>query len=220
MTQKDSFTTIAVVSVFYIVVGCANTDNTAPAPGNLNAFNPIGAFPKIAAFAGEQAGIVEIVAKYVLPNGTMDLEAEYKPNVEYRFVVFRSAKDYRDEGPLPPGAKRDDYRYVNIKVFEPSTYHVTIGAGRHSSERLTKNKGMERHVSSTTDNNEEVIPPPKCDFSELWKNIPNSQAYKNDSAVIKYSKEGYKLELNGAKKTFWFKLDCSNRIMGRWDWQG
>lgn len=63
-----------------------------PFPGSQAQFDPVAAYPEVAKIAGSRGKLNTIEAKYVQPNGTLNLNAEYHPSVRYSFVENTSEK--------------------------------------------------------------------------------------------------------------------------------
>jgi hypothetical protein len=104
-------------------------------PGDPSRFDPVASFPAIAAEAGEGAQLVRFEARFVGPEGTLDLTARYQPSpsIEYRFA--RPAPPPNNAPPLGAGRRLDDQWFVPIEVtasrpWQWYTVSRSSGAGR------------------------------------------------------------------------------------------
>src|SRR5258708_15523220 len=64
----------------YVVKG------TRPIPGDAAKYDPIASFPQIVQFAGGNLKLLSMDMKFVKADGTLDLTADYGPEVYYYFA--------------------------------------------------------------------------------------------------------------------------------------
>ena len=70
----------------FILFSCNIIENTDNIPDNKNAFDPIIAIPEVSAFAGDNVVLRSLVAYLIKTDGTIDIDAEYEPRVQYIFI--------------------------------------------------------------------------------------------------------------------------------------
>jgi hypothetical protein len=190
-----------------VVAGCFTAENTAPPPGDVEKFDPIAGFAAMAAYAGPQAKLVRMSASYVKTDGTMDLTAEYRPNVSAQFVANASAEDVAAQGARAPGSGYEvgDALDVRLSVYKPRIQHVSSGG----SEWDEKNLGMERSPGSGKSMQKEFAAAPTCSFKDLWAKALAAGAPADVVANIDYDKDGYTFAANGRDFRRRFAADCS-----------
>ncbi len=188
--------------------GCCNYNDSIEPPGDISNFNPTASFPEIQAYAGEDAKLREIKARYVRSDGTMDLEAEYKPSLQYIFV----RKSHQDnDKPLGTGTKNRAYEEVEVTVSKPGWVHrSSVGGGGINSESTERNKGMYQEISFTRERDyRETTRAPKCSFAKIWKKARKLETIdKSAVAVITYDYLGYEFVINDLKVRLFFDKDC------------
>ncbi len=184
-------------SVLLLAAGLTACQGTSP-PGDLKKFTPVESLPQVAAYAGRDAQLESLEAKYVLPDGTMDLTADYKPKVHYTFRIRATDKDVSGLQPGPPGSmpKAGDWIQVFVSV-EDSDYWCT-GQG-------CATRGMERSVSHTDAKDDKTIVP-ACAPAEIWKLARAAGAPAEGAATIRY--DATEISFRIAKPEFEFLLDA------------
>lgn len=187
--------------------GCITAKNTAPLPGDLHKFDPIAAFPAMAAHAGPEARLVSLRAMFVAPDGTMDLAADYHPSIDATFVTRATQSDVEDQGPVAPGSgfKLGDDLSTRLTVRAPATYHVSSGG----SEWDEKHLGMDRDPGSKASGDERFAEPPRCSFAALWKDSIAAGAPQDVVAIIQYDSTGYEFRANGRDFSRRFDEHCA-----------
>ncbi len=182
-------------------VKIAGGPETKPISGDPTRFDPVGGLKDAQDFAGEGAQLISIVASYVRSDGTMDLNASYKPapHTEYEFI--REVPKPADAPPVGAGGTKGGkwYEPVTIDVYEPGqTRHVTSIGGGISSEYNYTNQGMEKDVQSPTTNpSGETISKPTCSFADLWQVAIKEDAPEDAVAIIEYNSDGYVFNIVG-----------------------
>jgi hypothetical protein len=115
--------------------------DTRPVPGDPRNFDPVAALPGVREYAGEGAQLVSIEAYYVRSDGTLDLNASYRPYTTYKF--YREVPPPADAPPVGAGGKAGGkwYEPVQVRASEPGQwYHVTRTGGGVSQEFSYKNE--------------------------------------------------------------------------------
>ena len=163
------------------VASCRGSDDTTEAPGDLRAFNPITAYPAVWQYAGFGAALLEIDARYVRSDGTINAYAEYQPQVSYAFL--RPAADARED--LPIGARPPSWQRVEVLIAKPRTRRVQEGNSTYNYRM----KGMERSFLASSDRRGDVVPPPQCGFAAVWR-VAVERGFPSDGvARIRYTRE-------------------------------
>lgn len=191
------------------LAGCTTADNTTAPPGDLRNFDPVAAFPAIAAYAGPDARLVSLAAWYVRTDGAMDLEADYMPRVEAQFVTRATEADVAAQGPRAPGSgfAVGALLQTRVEVHAPRWYHVTSGG----SEWDEKHLGMGRAPGGEAPPDLAFAAPPSCPFGQLWKQAQQRGAPADVVAIIRYDATGYAFEANGRDFRLRFSADCAPR---------
>ena len=198
-----------------LVVGCSY-EGTVPAPGPVERFDPVAPLAQIAAFAGPQAELLELRAIFVKADGTLDLDADYRPSVRYRFTALASKDDVEAQGPRAPGSGfgPNDRVVVEVDVHRAQMMGGTRGGRRYGY----KDRGMSRTVQSKADKDAVKVAPPTCSFADLWRTAKASGAPGDVVAIIRYGLQkwpargaapapAYEFRSNG--KDFTLELDAA-----------
>lgn len=179
-----------------------NFGETQPLPESSSdptKFDPLVALGEIRAWAGSDALLAEINARYVRADGTLDLNAQYgssQAGVEY--VFFRPIE--RPEDAPPPGAPGAGvgqwYEQITIDVFRPGQMRqITSTGGSVSVRTQVINQGMTRRVGEPTTQlfpyDDGFVGTPDCAFSLLWERMIERGAPADGIANIEYNAEGY-----------------------------
>jgi len=181
-------------------------------PGDPAHFDPVASFPAVSALAGEGARLVQLDARFVGSDGTLDLTARYQPSptVEYRFA--RPAPAPKDAPPLGAGRQAGDEWFVPIEVTaaRPWQWHtVSRSKGGIRTRYQYVDLGLtarERDVRSGTPNR--FAPPPACSFAGLWQLARERGAPATAVATIRYDATGYRFEIAGGGIGLRFTPDC------------
>jgi hypothetical protein len=162
-------------------------------PGSASSFDPIASYNDIANFAGGSTyQLTSIRAQYVRSDGTLDLYANYAPNVDYYF-----AKEIDPPGgrkPIGVGSVAEGQYFENMNVsVENDSFPFTM-------DRTTWN--------STTPENKDFVPPPACTFAQLWAIALERGAPGSAVATINYDDDGYDFTIDGTSTRLEFNMDC------------
>lgn len=184
-------------------------EGTRPVPGDASNFDPSIDLETIQKFAGDDVRFLEMNVNYIRPDGTMDLNATYKPSVEYVFV--RLSDDQPPTVPVgAPGYRGDDlhYEYVIVEINQPfRNISVTTNGSTSSYVDL----GMSRSTRSVPPSIDipENVSPPTCPVEDLWQIAKSYDApLDNAVAVIEYTHEGYHFTIRDVKVDLRFTEDC------------
>jgi hypothetical protein len=174
---------------------------TQPLTTDPNNFDPFVGLEQAREFAGPDALLISISADYVRSDGTMDLNASYKPapNTEYEFV--RKVPRPEDAPPVGVAGSTNGqwYEPITIEVYRPgSRRHVTVMSGGSSASYDYTNEGMIREKDNpTTSISGEIIDDPQCTMKELWSIALENGAPSDAVAIIEYDSYGYDFNISG-----------------------
>jgi len=178
-------------------------------PGDASNFDPTADFEAIQTFAGDDVRFIEMTVNYIRPDGTMDLNASYRPSVDYVFV--RRSDDQPTDVPVgAPGHRGDEpqYEYVIVEINQPFRgISVTTNGSTSSYVDL----GMSRSTRDVAASIElpEWVAPPTCSIEQLWQVAKSYDAPdENAVAVIEYTHEGYHFMIRDVKVDLKFTEDC------------
>ncbi|MGH7751476.1 MAG: hypothetical protein ACREN5_01555 [Gemmatimonadales bacterium] len=174
--------------------------DTRVVPGDARRFDPFGALPEVAEYAGGGAKLVSIEVALVRADGTMDLKADYKPSphVTYRFV---REVERPDDAP-PPGAGGANtgpwYQPVQVEASEPGQRRrrTRVGAGGSSVVDYV-NKGMERTTSTVVSGEQRIVELPGCSIADMFRLAIERGAPADAVAHVTYDRHGYGLRITG-----------------------
>lgn len=184
----------------------------APAPGDASAFDPIASLPEVAAFAGEDLLFLEMTARYVRSDGTLELTASYTPSptVEYRFM----REVPRPANAPPPGVAGSTsgpwYEPITVTLEKPGVLRriTRTGGGVNISTQMVT-EGMTRNVGDPTSNvSGEFIALPTCPLAQLWGTAIERGADREAVAVIEYDANGYEFRITGTSFSLDFDAEC------------
>src|SRR5262245_34919173 len=105
MPNSPSLPARAAPLALLALVSCS-MDGTADVPGDVHRFDPIAAYPAVAAAAGPKARMVKLEAHYVRENGTQDLEASYVGFGDVDQYTLLRPNGARDDPSVPVGARK------------------------------------------------------------------------------------------------------------------
>lgn len=186
---------------------------TYPVSGDARHFDPFKQLAAIRAKAGQGAILTEIEASFVRNDGTMDLQASYKPgpSATYKFVVPLSEPP-KDAPPIGAGRGPDDrwYQSVTIRCYEVGQMrHVTRISGGSRTEYNYRNEGMEVDRGSPQAGKIPIdLSEPKLSCQKLWEMALAKGAPKDAVAVIQYDEDGYEFDISGSTS---FELDPAGK---------
>jgi len=182
---------------------------TRVVPGDASNFNPSVEFETVQTFAGDDVRFLEMTINYIRPDGTMDLNASYKPSVDYVFV--RRSDDQPPDVPVgAPGHRGDEaqYEYVTVEINQPFR-NISVTSNGSTSSYV--DLGMSSSVRSVPPSIElpEWVSPPTCSIKQLWQIAKSYDApLDNAVAVIKYTHEGYRFTIHDVSVDLKFSEDC------------
>jgi hypothetical protein len=208
---------VAVLSVFApnilngLVGAVTNAEmiQTRPVAGDPTRFDPIASFESIQAFAGEGAQLVELEARFVRADGTLDLTATYTPSptvdVEFALAVEPPA----DAPPVGAGGGGQWYREITISAFTLNqTRRVTTSGGGFRTSYTYTNEGMTRDIDDARRDDPTFIAAPTCPFADLWAVAIERGAPPDAVAIIDYDDEGYEFRISDAGVRLEFDAEC------------
>jgi len=187
--------------------------DTEPPPGDARRFDPIAAYGEVAAFAGENAQLVSIAARFVRSDGTMDLKADYRPSpsAQYRFV--REMPAPAEAPPVGAGGNADGrwHESVHVGISRPWQFRsVRRVGGSGGASYQYFNRGMERRTDPPSGRASAAIaPPPACAFRRLWAEAIARGAPAAAVAVIEYDARGYAFRIDDLGFSMRVAADCS-----------
>ena len=198
---------IFLVSLVFVATGCTY-ENSVDLPADINNFPPIRTLPKVEAYVGPDAKLVSIEARFVRPDGTLDLEADYKPSLEYTFIQKRKSAD---DQPVGTGTKSRTYERIEVDVREPGWVHTKEFGGGVNKETTEKHKGMNKKLSFVDgDDWKRRARSPKCDFEKIWSEARevSSKIPKDAVANITYDSLGYEFTIRDLDVKLYFDTMC------------
>lgn len=209
---------LVVLAVF--LSGCPLEEDTADVPGPLDKFDPIASLVAVAAFAGKEALLEEIYAEYVRPDGTLNLQAEYRPHVRYGFFgkfPAAQAEPEKREPDTPLGVRQTN----RPKEVKPYRDHIAVYIRSphwesyilNGEETQTWNGGMERVFAGRVENQEEIANKEAeyrnrgapLSFAQIWRGAIEAGApADNVVAIIHYRDGEYRFYIDGTTYEFFF----------------
>lgn len=196
--------------IFYTSTKLAHT---VPPPGEPGRFDPVAGYAQVAAFAGADARLLSIDARFVRSDGTLDLEADYRPspNVQYRFL--REVPAPANAPPVGAGGNADGrwYEQVQVDVSRPWEFRSVRSIGGSGSATYQYfNRGMQRRADPPSGRAPAATAPaPACAFSRLWAEAVAQGAPENAVARIEYDVRGYEFRIDDLRFSMRFAADCS-----------
>jgi len=181
---------------------------SVPFPGDPAQFDPVAAYPKVVKIAGSMGKLNTIEAKYVQPNGTLNLNAEYRPSVRYSFVREYLGKD-KVSGPVGTGRPSGKFENVTVVMEKPAVYSRQRGGGCQGENRTQHLSRYMWRRATRSSSSGKLADPPKCSFADLWKKAIARGLPTNAVAIIRYSRRGYEFHIQGRRERLHFRHDCS-----------
>lgn len=181
-------------------------EETYPISGSSKRFDPIAALAEIKAKVGGDAVLLDIDARSVRSDGTMDLDAKYDPapRTNYRFQVTLDKAPKDQEAP-PIGANRgpDDVwvQNVDVDVYEPGQMRsVSRFSGNTRSTYTYTNEGMDIDRSTprmgpVVDGIKEI----KVSIKQMWDVALKLGAPKDAVATINIKDGDSTFRISGMK---------------------
>jgi hypothetical protein len=181
--------------------GCGRFDaDTTTLASDPRRFEPLSGTSEVQAFVTAAAQLLEVDARHVRPDGTMDLEADYDPICMYKFRVAGTP----DARPLGAGGGRTENTEVEVIVRRPGTMGSTTINGRTSN---FFNRGM-RKSFALTNSRLSPAPPPRCSAAILWQAALSRGAPSSAVARIVYDASGYELTIQDTPVRVHFDSEC------------
>ncbi|RPJ09771.1 MAG: hypothetical protein EHM28_00555 [Spirochaetaceae bacterium] len=212
-----------VLQVIFLAFFSGCDENTATVPGRVDAFDPVACLDAVATYAGKDVLLVELYAKYVRPDGTLNLQAEYKPDVRYRFFGTGKPANATPEPKkpdLPLGVPRMDaprevipyWEYTSVYIENPHWEEYTI----NGDDAQKWHGGMTQVFGGKTEDYAEIEKlravcsalPPVLSFGIIWKRAIEAGAPSGDVvANIEYKAGVYRFYIDGTKYEYYFDED-------------
>ena len=179
--------------------------HSADPPGDHARYDPFKVIGAVQDFAGAEAKLLSINARFVRSDGTMDLEADYEPYAVYTFLRTLAADSDR---PIGAGGSASHER-VQIRVGAPG-YISRQSTGSTNVKIRLPHKGMVEVGKSKAKKKDldKVLPPPQCTAKGLWASAIELGAPKDAVAVIGYQKHGYTFRIKDLELKHNFDFSC------------
>lgn len=199
---------LSLLFVPLLLAGCTEPKpNTAPPPGDVSNFDPIATYGAMAAYAGAEPRLVSLSARFVRPDGTLDLGAPYNPTVNVEFVTKATNADVAGQGERAPGSGFSAGADITVDVGV-LTPRLISSKSSMSGEKTWKHLGMQRRPETLRRPGARFAPPPTCKLADLWKAAIGRGAPSDVVAIIQYDADGYTFEANGQDFKLAFGADC------------
>ncbi|MBN2441572.1 MAG: hypothetical protein JXJ04_09495 [Spirochaetales bacterium] len=204
------FPTIVLVLLCLFLFSCY--ENAADIPGNDRKFNPVTSYEKVHAFAGKDTRLISIYANLVKSDGTLDIKADYKPTVTYKFYRPIHKEEIKKGGPLGSGIKEQRNVYtaeeVTVTISYPHHYTLTINNGEPQSKY---DPGMNRTRYFNNKEYESLIAgPPGYTFEYVWEEAIRREVPADAVAVIYYDHTGYQFSIRDTSISY--KIDIYGQL--------
>lgn len=203
------FTLLLATCIIGMMFMSGVTEGTWFVPGDAANFEPLTALEEVQNFAGDDVQLVEIKMDYVRSDGTLDLNADYRPSIDYVFI--RAVNAEPNDIPLgAPGYQEGDtaYELVTISINRPFR-NISVTSGSHSSNYI--DFGMSRSIRDlhSTATIPEAVSMPTCPIDELWNLAQDYDAPSNAVAVIEYKDNQYHFQIRDVRIDLTFDADCN-----------
>ncbi|HEY0504562.1 MAG TPA: hypothetical protein VGD42_13845 [Lysobacter sp.] len=189
---------------------------SVPPPGDPRRFDPIASYVDVAHYAGAEAQLTGLRAMFVRRDGTLDLEADYRPApyVDYRFR--REVAAPVDAPPLGAGGSPDGrwHEAIQVEVARPWRMRsVRRTGGEHGGANVQYfSRGMERRVDAPSGRAPDpALLAPACSFRQLWDAAVARGASPDAVAIIEYERDGYTFNIPDARFVLRFDPRCVPR---------
>jgi hypothetical protein len=161
-------------------------------PGSASSFDPIALYPEILQYAGTDNQLIYMQAKYVRSDGTLDLYANYDPEVYYYFA-------HEIE---PPGGRKP----IGVGSAPEGSYYETVSVSVDNDEfPFTMDRSS---FQSTTAEDKSFVSAPACSFADLWEIALERGAPQSAVASIYYDDSGYRFSIDGTSTNITFDVNC------------
>ncbi|MCC6629374.1 MAG: hypothetical protein IT340_18475 [Chloroflexi bacterium] len=183
-----------------------------PIPGDPHRFDPAAGLATAREFAGDGAELVAIRLGGVRSDGTLDLQASYRPtpDAEYRFAR-RLAQPPPNAPPVGAGGSASGvwYEPVVVRFSEPGQRRRVSATGGSAIDYITT--GLDRRTEAPTATATALAPPPVCTAAALWQQARTRGAPADAVARIEYNRDGYTFIISGTPVNLRFGHDCQPR---------
>jgi hypothetical protein len=170
-------------------------DLSRPVPGDAHHYKPLAYLKDVAAYAGPGARVTEIDASGMRFDGTIDLNADYKPHITYEFEVPSHGDPTKPigAGGIAGAAKQT----ISVRMWEPGQTRTRTSTAGGCKDNVTyRHLGMERSEGSpqagAVDANSPV---PHCDPVKLWDELRRRGAPSNAVAFFSWDADDQRSEL-------------------------
>ncbi len=169
-------------------------------------YEPFEALRAVTKFAGEGAQLLQIEARAVKPNGTVDLTADAKPLVSY---IFLAPGEQEPELPVGAGAQAS-LLHTKVLVGRPGEYVVQRPGGGAGAAMRVAHAGMIHagRSGAPADARDRVVPPPRCTLAGLWNKAIAAGAPADTVALLRYDHRGYTFRLDEPVLQLRFDIGC------------
>ena len=184
-------------------------EGSRPIPGDAGRFDPVASLPAIVAVAGDDAVLTGLYAQFVKRDGTLDLWADYGPQVQYSFYRPIAAPNNRPIG-AGGSASGTSYEPVTVTVSRPFDLRsVRQSSGGVRVQYQYFDLGIDPETGSPS-----PTPPagevklPACSLADLWDAAIAQDAPANAVASIRYDSGGYFFTISGTGFSLRFDAAC------------
>lgn len=187
---------------------------TYPFKGDTRHLDPFAALGEVRARVGAGAHLTKIEAEFVRSDGTMDLNATYKPGPHITYTFEVPVKS--DSGEAPPigaggGPGTQMVQRIRVECYEPGQRRsVTRISGNSRTQYSYTNEGMDFSKGSPSMSKlADDIGDPKITTVHLWKIALEKGAPKEAVASIDFDQNGYDFRIRDTKVRFHLDPDGS-----------
>jgi hypothetical protein len=189
--KRNLSVAMGLVSVLLIAIltGCEDSgsgSSNQSVPGDQANFDPIANYEAVHKAAGADMALYYISVYYVRSDGTLDLTASYKPNVDYHFARVMDAPP-TDAPPIGVQGVTTDKWYDTADIYIKKDNMEII---RNHSQAI------------------KTISAPTCPLRSLWSVALEKGAQKNAVATIDIRDTGYHFQISALKVDLVFGNDC------------
>ena len=174
--------------------------------GDPSSFDPIKKYETVKHYAGgNDLHLVSIQVNYVKTDGTIDLYANYKPNVRYDFYKPITTETNK-EMPLGVKGSHPGYKLIRVKISKP--YRFEFWAYKPGSTKGRFHLGMFKESYDVFSQPKKAFKP-NCLLKKLWNNVfeLDREIPKNSVAVITYTNRGFSFSIQNTKYYYTFDPD-------------
>ena len=200
--KTNSRTNWSRLSAALLLTACT-LQGTADPPMPVENFDPSKALEAARAHAGPSSELLEFEARYVRPDGTMDLTAPYHPSLEYTFI-----RRNPDAEPVPAGAPSEAFERIDVTVNEPQWVNVKSTGGCSGTFR---DRGMRRRAIAHGAQYEfdERTAAPSCSLADVWAAARKQVEIPKDAvAQIEFDRAGYEFRIYDLNVHLRFTASC------------